>query len=168
MALQAPPVQRHDVQILTVPFQFSGQLETVGPVFNFINDPSRDSFSLYDVRLMPLTSGSPLKGLFHPHVVVRRSQIVLLYFTSAETRASIRLIVRRELLVAYTPLAVCRGYFHMAAEASVRDFLAITPGDLLPITEAHVFPLIELPAPFPTKADLLLASRFHLQLYHQV
>ncbi|MDY6875143.1 MAG: hypothetical protein SWK90_02925 [Chloroflexota bacterium] len=167
MALQAPPIQRHDVQILTIPFQLSGQLETVGPVFNFINAPSRDSLSLYNVRLTPLTPGSPLKGLSCPHVVIRRSQVTLLYFTSAESHASIRLLARRELLVAYTPLAVCRGYFHLAAEASVHDFLGLIPGDMLPITEVHVFPLIELPAPFPTQADLLLVNRSHLQLYHQ-
>lgn len=166
MALQAPPIQRHDVQILTVHFQFSGQLETIGPVLNFINDPSRDSLSLYDARLVPLTSSSPLKGLSRPHIVIRKPQIVLLYFTSAETRASIRRLARRELLVAYTPVAVCRGYCHMAAEASVRDFLDVASSDLLPITQVHVFPLIELPAPFPAEADLLLAGRTHLQFYH--
>jgi hypothetical protein len=166
MELQAPLAQRHEVQILTVHFQFSGQIETVGPVANFINDPTRDCFSLYDVRMAHLTPGSPLKTISRPHVVVRKPHIVLLYFTSAEIRTSIRTLTRRELLVAYTPVAVCRGYFHMPAEANVRDFLGVTPGDLLPVSEAHIFPMIELPAPFPAQADLVMVGRPHLQFYH--
>ncbi len=168
MGLQAPPTQRHDVQILTLDFQFSGQLETIGPVLNFINSPGRDSLSLHDAHLAPLTPGSPLKGISHSHVVVRKPQIVLLCLISPESRASIRTLARRELLVAYTPVAVCRGYFHMSAEAKVRDFLEVTPGDLLPITEAQIFPLVELSAPFTTRAELILAGRAHLQLYHKV
>lgn len=166
MGLQAPPTYRHEVQILTTHFQLSGQLETVGAVDNFINDSTRDSLALYDVRLAPLTPGSPLKPLFRPHVVVRKPEIVFLYLTSAETRASIHTLARHELLVAYTSVAVCRGYFHMPAEANVNNFLGVTPGDLLPVTQTHVFPLIELPDPFPVEADLLLAGRTHLQFYH--
>ena len=166
MELEGPRVQRHDVQILTTRFQFSGQVETVGPVANFIDDPTRDSLSLYDTRLAPLTPGTPLKAISRPHVVVLKSQIVLLYFTSAEIRASIRTLARRELLVAYTPLAVCRGYFHMPTEADVRDFLSLVRGDLLPITEAHIFPLVELPEPFPAEAELVMAGRSHLHFYH--
>jgi len=166
MELQAPPIQRHEVQILTIHFQLSGQLEAVGPVDYFINDPNRDCLALYDVRLVPLTPGGPLKPLSRPHVVVLKPRIVFLYLGSAEARTSIRTLARRELLVAYTPLAVCRGYFHMPAEANVNDFLGVTPGDLLPVTEASVFPLIELPDPFPAKADLLLVGRAYIQLYH--
>ena len=166
MELQAPPIHRHKVQILTAHFQLSGQLETVGPVGNFINDSTRDSLALYDVCLTPLTPGSPLKPLSRPHVIIRKLEIVLLYLSSAEARASIHTLARRELLVAYTPVAVCRGYFHIPSEANINDFLSVTPGDLLPVTETYVFPLIELPAPFPAEAELLLAGRTHLQLYH--
>ena len=166
MELQAPPTHRHAVQILTADFQFSGQLETVGPVGNFINDPTRDSIALYEAHLTPLTPGSPLKPVFRPHVVLRKPEIVLLHLTSAESRASIRTLARKELLVAYTAVAVCRGYFHMPTEANLNEFLTVTPGELLPITEPHIFPLVELPEPFPTETDVLLIGRAHMQLYH--
>ncbi len=168
MELQAPPIHRHEVQIITIHFQLSGQLETVGSVSNFINDSARDSLVLYDARVAPLTPGSPLKPLPRSHVVVRKPEIVLLYLTSAETRASIRTLARRELLVAYTSVAVCRGFFHMPAEANVNDFLGVTPGALLPITETYIFPLIELPEPLPAETDLILVGRTHLQFYHTV
>ena len=166
MVLQAPPVHRHKVQILTINFQFSGQLETVGPVSNFLNDSTRNSLSLYEASLTPLAPGIPMGSLSRPHVVIRKPQIVFLYLASAEARASIRPFARRELLVAYTPVAVCRGYFHLSAEANVRDFVDTVNTDLLPITEAHVFPFNALSAPFPTEADLLLAGRAYLQFYH--
>ncbi len=162
----APPIQRHEVEIITVGFQFSGQLEVVGALLNFINDPTRDSLSLYDARLTPLTPGSPLKGFFRPHVIVRRRHVVFMYFTSAETRASLKLLARHELLVAYTPVAVCRGHFHMSTEANVRDFLDITQGGLLAVTEARLFPLVEFPAPFPLEAEQLMIGRDQLQSYH--
>jgi hypothetical protein len=166
MVFEGPPVNRYDVQILTPHFQLSGQLETVGPVGNFINDPSRTSLSLYDVNLMPLTSNNPLNGLSRPHIVIRRSRIVLLYFTSAEAQDSIRTLPHRVLLVAYTPVAVCRAYFHLTAETNVENFLGVVGGELLPVTDANVFPLREYPAPFPRQAKLILIGRSHLQFYH--
>ena len=166
MALEGPPVQRYEAHILTVHFQFSGLLETVGPVDNFINDPTRDSLSLYDVRLASLRPGSPLKALSRPHVVVRKSHVVFLCFASPDVGAAVHTLAHRELLVAYTPVAVCRGHFHMPAESNIRDFLAVVPGELLPVTDARIFPLVEFPIPFPTETDLAMVGRAQLQFYH--
>ncbi len=166
MVLRAPPTQRHEVQILGSGFQFSGQLETVGSVMAFINDPARESFSLYDAYLTPLTPGSPLKGFSRSLIIVRRPQISFVYFTSAETRASLQLLQREELIVAYMPVAVCRGGFHVTAEARVRDFIDTITGYFVPVSGAQLFPLVELPAPFPLEADLLLVNRTLVQSYH--
>ena len=166
MVFEAPPSQRHEVKILTVDFQFSGQLETVGNVPTFINDAVRDSLSLYDAHLTPLTPGSPMKGFQRPHIVVRRPQIVFLHFDSAETRTSFQVLQHKELLVAYTPVAVCRGYFHMSAEARVRDFIDVVHEQLIPVTEARIFPLVELPAPFPAETEMIMIGRSQLQSYH--
>ncbi len=166
MGLKAPPSQRHEVQILTSRFQFSGQLETVGPVDNFVNDPARHNLSLYDVHIAPLTPGSPLQGILRPYVVIRKSRIVFLHFTSAETRASISTYPRRELLVIYMPMAVCRGHLHVPTEARLGDFLDVIPGSLLPVTEARIFPLVEMPAPFPVEAEMVLIGRSHVLFYH--
>ena len=168
MGLKAPPVERHDLQILTTDFQFNGQLETVGPAGNFVNDPARESLSLYEVQIAPLRAGSPLKTFSRPHVVVLKSKVILLHFVSAEARDSISTFARSEVLMAYTPLAVCRGHFHLPAEASIRDFLSVVPSDLLVISNAHTFPFVELPLAFPTEAELVLLGRSHLQFYHPV
>lgn len=166
MVFGALPAEQHEVQILTTNFQFTGQLETVGDITTYINDSIRQSLSLHDAYLTPLTPGSPVRGLKRPHVVVLRPQTVFLYFASAETRAAIRKLPKRELLVAYTPIAVCRGYFHMTAESRLRDFTDVIQEPLIPVSEARIFPLIEFPAPFPTEADLLLVGLSQLQSYH--
>ena len=166
MVFQSLPTERHEVQILTTDFQYSGQLETVGPVLNYINDTGRDSLTLYDAHLTPLTPGSPLKGLSRPMVVIRRPQIVFLYFTKAETRAAIKTLTRNEPLVAYTPVAVCKAQFHLAGETRIRDFVDAMQESLLPVSEVRLFPIIELSAPFPTKVDLLLVGRSQIHAYH--
>ena len=166
MELQGPVVQRHPVSIITPDFQISGQLETSGMMLGFLGDTSRESISLYDAQLAPLAVGSPLKPFSRPHLVLPRSQIALLYFQSAETRASISTMQRRELLVAYTPVVVCRGYFHMPAEAEVGDFLSVVTGGLLPVTSANIFPLVSLASQFPAEVDLVLIGRSQMRLYY--
>jgi len=166
MVLQGPPIHNLDVSILTPRYQITCQLEIVGTAYTFVNDEKRESFSLRDVNLSPLAGRGPLQSFFRPRVILRRSEIVLLYFASEETRASIQTLRRSELLVAYTPVAVCRAHFHMADEANINDFLEDIASILLPVTDVQLFPLNNLPAPFPTEPDLLLIGRSHLEFYH--
>ena len=165
-AFEKPPTKRRDVHVMSTDFQFTGQMEVLGNIVNFLNDARRDSISLYDAHLTPLTPGSPMKGLSRDHVVVRRPSLVFVYFDDKEVRDDIQPLIGKALLVAYTPVAVCRGYFHMSAEANVRDFLDVSQGDMLVVTEAMVFPLVEFPAPFPEKADKLFICRKQILSYH--
>ena len=166
MGLAGPPSERHDVQILTRGFQFAGQLETIGAAGQYINQAERHNLSLFDVHLSPLTPGSPLKGIFRPHAVVLRSQVIFLYLASEEAQASVSTFMRKDLMMIYTPIAVCRGYLPMPAEARIGDFLGVVPGELLPIVDAHIFPFVELPAPFSLEVDLMLMGRSHWLFYH--
>ncbi len=160
------PTQRHPVQILTQTFQFNGDLETVGPAGNFINDPGRTSLTLLDVKMAPLTPGSPLRGLTRSQIIVQRETIILLYFGSEESRSSISRYPRCEPLMIYTPIAVCRGDFYVPAEANFRDFLNVMKAPLLPLVNARIFPFVNLPAPFPLEAELLLIGHEHVLFYH--
>ena len=166
MVFEAPPTQYHQAQILTGSFQYGGQIESVGPIFEYINNTNRHSLSLHDVHLAPLTPGSPMKGLSRPHVIVRRNRVVFIYFAEKETRDNIRVLKRTETLVAYTSVAVCRGHFHMAQEANLGDFLDATQEALIPVSDATVFPLIEYPAPFPQQLDRVLIGRDQILSYH--
>ena len=166
MGIQALPSQRHDANVLTSHFQINGQLETTGPVGNFLNDPSRTSLSFYDVRLAPLTPGSPLRGIARPHVVLLKPHIMFFYLSSQEARESIRTFVRTEPLMIYTSLAVCRGNVPLPAEARIADFLNVVPGELIPILDAQIYPFVDLPVPFPKQLEMVLLGRSHLLFYH--
>lgn len=166
--MTALSVQEHPAEILTPRFQISGQLEAVGSLSTFINDAGRGSLTLVNATLSPIAAQGSIKTFACPRLVLRKSEVVLLYFTAEESRASIRPLVRRELLVAYTAVMVCRGYFHLPAEASIHEFIDLLPGQLLPVTDVRLFPLVCLPRPLPSEADLVLLGRNHLQFYHPV
>ncbi len=166
MDLRPPPIHRHPVRILTADFLFIGLLETVGPADTYINDPSRDSLSLHEAQVYPVRPGTPLASMQRPYVVVLRSNIILMYFDDADTRRSISMLTRKELLVSYTPVAVCRGYFHMPAEAKLGDFLGVVPTILLPVTETSIFPLVDMHGKFPTQSDLVLMGKQYINFYH--
>lgn len=163
---QGPPTQQYSVQILTPSFQFSGQLEMVGSPLDFLNDANRDALTLRHAYIAPLTPGGPIRGLARAQISVRKQEVVLLSFAEEGLEEKMRLFLRKELLVAYTPIAVLRGVFHLPAEAPLNDFLALMPGAFVPVTRVHLFPLIETPASFPGESDLLIVGRRHIQLYH--
>jgi hypothetical protein len=156
------------VQLLTRSFQFNGRLETVGNPLDFLNDPTRDGLALHQAHIAPLTPGGPIRGLARPQVSVRRREVVFLHYTEPEAREAIRLLARGEPLIAYTPLAVLRGTFHLPAEALLSDFLASTTGSFLPVTQAQLFFLQNLPSPFPSECELLMVGRRYIQVYHPV
>ena len=168
MVMDGPPVRRFDVLVLTAFFQARGQLETIGDALQYLNDPGRVSLSLYDAVLTPVSPGSTLKSVQRPHVYVRKTHAALLCFRTPEGREAIRTLARREMLAAYTALAVCRGYFHMTAEARLEDFLDLSAAEMVAVSEAHVFPLVALPEPLPAQHELLLMSRSQLQFFHKV
>jgi len=168
VAREGPPVHEYEAQLLTQSFQFNGRLETVGNPLDFLNDPTRDALILRQAYIAPLTPGGPIRGLARPQVSVRRQEVLFLYYAGSEAREAIRLLARREPLIAYTPLAVLRGTFHLPAEALLGDFLASTTGSFLPITHAQLFFLQRLPSPFPSECELLMVGRQYIQLYHPV
>ncbi len=166
MVLQGPPVHNLDVSIVTPRYLITGQLETVGRAFTYVNNEKNESFSLRDVNLTPLVSRGPLQNFSRPNIILRRSEIVLLYFASEETRASVRTLRRGESLVAYTPVAICRAQFHMSDEANVNNFIDDIVSKLLPITDVQLFPLNDALASFPAEPELLLVGRSYLEFYH--
>lgn len=161
-----PPIHEYGVQLITRFFQFSGQLEVVGNPLDFLNDRTRDALVLRQAYIAPLTPGGPIRGLARRQVSVRKQEVVFLYYTDAEAREAIRLMTRKELLIAYTPLAVLKGVFHLPAEARLSDFLAAMSDLFLPLSRAELFFLQELPSPFPTRCELLLVGRQYIQVYH--
>jgi hypothetical protein len=163
--LAGPPIHRHAVQILTPSFQFSGELEVVGNLVDFLNDAVRDALILHQAQITPLVRGGAMKDMARPQVSLRKQEVVFLYLTEPEVRAEVRLMARKEPLIIYTSLAVLRGELHLPAEVRANDFLAATSGIFIPVTSARLFMLTDL-SPFPDACDFLLLGRRCIRFYH--
>ena len=159
-------LQRYDVQILGHTFQFSGQMEPVGRVLDYLNDENRSTFPLYDVRISPITPGSPLAGITRPELIVSETELGLVFFLDPEYRQKVDVLKNFDRVVAYTPHAVLRGNFHRGVETRLGDVFDVMQGTFLALTDVNVFPLTELPAPFPTQTDLIIANCSYIHLYH--
>jgi hypothetical protein len=158
--------QRYDVQVLGRMFQFVGQMEPIGRVLDYFNDENRSIFPLYDVEVSSLTPGNPLVGITQPEITVSDNDLGLIYFLDPEYRQKVQLLRNFDQVIAYTPHAVLRGRFHRGVETRLGDLFDMMQGYFLAMTDVSVFPLTDLPAPFPLQADLLIVNRFHVSLYH--
>lgn len=164
--MEGPPIRQHDVQILTLSFQISGKLEVIGTFVQFLNDPVRDALIIREAQVLPLIPGGSLRPMAHPQLSLRKPEVVFLYLTEQAGRDEVRLLARKETLIAYAPLAILRGAFSMSAEARPSDFLAVMSADFVIVSDASLYMLADLPAPFPKECPLLLAGRQYIQLYH--
>jgi hypothetical protein len=159
-------LQRHDVQVLGRMFQFVGQMEPVGGALDYLNDETRSTFPLYDVTISPLTPDGPLKRISRPDIVVGDNELGIVCFLDPDYCQSVALLKNFDRVIAYTPHAVLRGNFHRGAETRLTDLFDMMQGRFLAMTDVSVFPLIDLPAPFPQQADLIIVNRFHINVYH--
>ncbi len=164
--MQGPPINKFTVQILTLSFQITGQLESIGPFLEFLVDPVRDALSITDAQVLPLMPGGPLKGMTRPQISLRKPEVVFIYPLEQVAKDQVRLLARKEPYIVYTPLAILRASFHLSAEARAQDLFSTMSADFVPITEVSLFSLLDLPAPFPQKPDLLIVGRQYVQLYH--
>jgi hypothetical protein len=159
-----PPSQSYSVQVLTPSYQFTGTLEIIGSLIEYLNDASRDGLVLMDAHIAPLTPGGTLKDLARPSVTVRRGEIVLIGFP--DLQPEVRTLQRREYYIAYTPVGVVKSAFHLLAETRATDFLSTMTGELLPISEVDVFLFTPSRLPFQERADLMIIGKRYIQLYH--
>jgi hypothetical protein len=159
-------IQRYDVQALGRSFQFVGQMEPLGRLIDYMADPERTTYPLFDVKISPMTPGGPLSGINRPEAIVSSQELGLIYFLDAEYRKKVDVYPSFDRVIAYTPHAILRGRFHRGAETKMRDCFDMTAGSYTVMTEASIFPLTELVAPFPRQADLLIVNRFYVNIYH--
>ena len=164
--MEGPPVRQHEVQILTLSFQISGKLEVIGTFLQFLNDPVRDALLIYEATVVPLVPGGPLRPLARSQISLRKPEVVFLYLTEPAGRAEVRQLIRKETLIAYTPLAILRGAFNMSAESRPTDFLATMSADFVLVSEASLFMLTDALTSIPKECPLLLVGRQYIQLYH--
>lgn len=159
-------IQHYDVQILGRTFQFVGQMQPIGRLLDFLGDSERMTYPLFDVKISPITPGGPLSGISRPEIVIGTSEMGLIYFLDQEYRQKVDVLKTADRVIVYTPHAILRGNMHRGGEGKLRDLFDMTSGKYLAMTDVSIFPLTELPAPFPREADMLIINRFYVSVYH--
>jgi len=159
-------LERHRVQIVGRDLLYEGEMEPLGPVLDFLNAPTRSTFPLYSVRVMPINLEGPFKGVSRPEITVDRNELGILYFFDPAFRSKVQMLRNADSVIAYTPHAILRGRFHRGAETRLRDLFDGMQGIFLPMTEVSLYPTTDLPSPLPAQTDLVILNREFVRFYH--
>lgn len=160
-------LERYDVQVLGSRFQFEGQMEPIGALLDYLNDENRSAFPMYDVTLFPIVAKGPLSRITRSQIVVNLNEVGLIFFRDPDYRQRVQRLRNMDRVIAYTPHAILRGNVHRVGETRLRNLFDMAAGVFLVMTDVSVFPLTELPAPFPQDADLLVVNRLFVNVIHR-
>ncbi len=156
---------RYNATLLTPAFEITGQLEPIGPWLDWLATKDKWIVPVYQARLMPLGT-TPAAGAERPQLFVTRNDICLIYLPDPASHATVNMLKNSHVAVSHIGPLVCRGEWHMGVDASLATFLDDLPASFFPITHADLHSKVMLPVPLPAKADLIIANRQHVTVYH--
>ncbi len=156
---------RYSATLITPAFEIVGQLEPVGPWLDWLNSKDKFTLPIYNARFMPL-GAAQASGAERPQIFVYRSDICLIYLPDPASHAAISMLKNMQSAVSHIGPVVCRGEWHMGVDASLSTFIDDLPGIFFPITHADLHSKVQLPVALPAKADVIIANRTHVAVYH--
>ncbi len=158
------PIQTHQVQIANDLLWVTGELETLGPPHNYINQDGLDFLKLNNPHIVPWAF-SGLPSSHTPLIVLTRDRIQLLLLTQEESLATFRAAPKTSTVMLYLPLAIVRGNVPFLGEAKIHNFLDFWKGLFFPVTDAEIYFLAGGAEQLPTQARLVYVNRHMLQSY---
>jgi hypothetical protein len=99
-------------------------------------------------------------------VYVNRHDICLIYLPDRNSHQTVQMLRSVRTAVAHIGPVVCRGEWHMGMDATLATFIDDMPGDFFAVTNADLHAKVALPEPLPHKAELILANRQYVSVYH--
>ncbi len=155
---------RYPVKVITPSFLIHAQIEPVGSLLDFLNDTNRATVPLFDATLYDLNGR--FKPVTRPMVIFPKPDIYGLCVEDAKARENIRLLKRVEKMIMHVPHLICRGQVHLGTETRPADILDMLVGQFIALTEASLFPLVQLPAEFPHQAEMILTHKDAVRVYY--
>jgi hypothetical protein len=158
---------RYTATVVTADFYITGKLEPIGPWLDFLNAKDKYTLPIYDARILLIgaaAGAAPEK----PQVYVNRHDICFIHLPDRTAHQNVNMMRNAQFAIAHIGPVVCRGEFHMGADATLLTFMDDLSGNFFPVTNADLHAKVTLPAPLPQKAELLLVSRLHVPVYHPV
>jgi hypothetical protein len=80
--------------------------------------------------------------------------------------ASQQLLPRMQRVIIYTGPFMVRAHFRLAGEMPLRNLLGGTPGEMLAVTEAEIYPVQAEISFQPRKPAVMILSKSWIRLYH--
>ena len=156
---------RYEATVMTTEFQITGQIEPIGPWLDYMNAKDKYTLPIHNARILALgTSVGPAPE--KPLIMVNRADVCFIYLPDRTAHQAVHMLRNVQAAIAHIGPVICRAEFHMGMDANLLTFMDDLPGNFFPVTNADLHAKIALPAPLPHKADLLLVSRMHVNIYH--
>jgi hypothetical protein len=160
--------QHFAVELLTEHYFFSGALEPLGMLQNYLNHPERVTLQFKQISGGALDAGSKLPTLQAEEIWMRRDEILAIRFLDPLSPATMQLLPRKEKLRVFLPRFIIQAVFRCGVDTNLADLFDTMNSYWAPATDAMVHPLLPCAAPVFSAATLLLINRRHLRFYQPV
>ena len=158
---------RHNVEVLTPELRVTGQVEPVGPWFDFVNNPDRYTVTVLDAHRCPLgkTSG---RESDHAQAILNKQHICLIILLDAEARETVHALKNTNRAISHVGPFICRGDLHMGAESQLVTFFDDMVSDYFVASNVDLHSTSATPSPLPSHVDMLLVNRAQVHTTYPV
>jgi hypothetical protein len=164
---QTSALKEKHVTVLIPGYQLQGDLQVLGMIQTYLNDETKDVFTIKDVAVHGLEPHNPAASMQIAELYVRKDQVLALVFADEIPSDETGLMPRTEQLVVYTSHYAVQGHFHMGADAVVGDFISSSRAPFVGATGATIFPLFQPRAAIIQNAPLVYLYASAIRMHHE-
>jgi hypothetical protein len=156
------------VEVLTPHYLIKGEMEPIGPMLVYLNDPERRTYVFKKAEALSIQEGN-LASHFHAEaLMVRQENMIAIRLAEKVGQSTMPLLARKEKIRVFTDAFVIQGYFHCGQDVQLNDIFDLAKGDWVPSSEAIVHALFQLKRPVFDSAPILIINRRHMHFYQPV
>ena len=162
MELQLPTFK---IEAVTAQFIYRGILQPRGELFTFLNDRRFLTFQITEVAFHPVAAGYRINTLKQASINVNWREIIYLAILEQEDLERIQFLQSERPVTFYTCNLAVRGSLRVNPDAldndlldDLRDFVAVTDANILPLCPLALNPASHVP--------LLAFNRHQIESYH--
>jgi hypothetical protein len=166
MDIMGPPRRQWSAEVFTDEFIIKGQLEPLGQLVDFLNDPRQDCLPVTEAVFNPMEPDNPLNPLAIPEIILSKQKILFISLLTRADREAIPMLPNKQPIIAYTRRFVLRAVFRLGGDMRIRDVFDAFTATFLPVQDASLFPLFTPKIPLAKTHPLLLVNKRHILTYY--
>ena len=166
MALEPIELPVYNTETITRDYRLRGGFRPVGPMLDYVNDPTRRYAHFVNVSLAAFAAENPLGKRKMAEMMVQKQEIVAISILDQEGVDAAQLLTSKKKLIVYTPRFVIKGDFHMGADEQPMDVLSSGRFDFIGVTDSTLYPLQTVQHGPRIMSSLMLLNRHNVLFYH--